>query len=434
MNIIGERFKNAWSAFMGRDPTSRKHDDWFSSFYRPDRRYSRSENERSMNRVVYNQIAVDCAAINIKHVRLNDSGKYKEEIDGPLNQALTSSANIDQTGRAMMIQAVESLLEEGCIAFVPVTSYGNPELSDNFKVAEIRVGKIVEWQPRKVRVEIYNEYTGRTEQLMCSKSYTAIVENPFFTIMNSRNSTAQRLARTLSKLDQLNEAHDPSKLDMIVQLPFPIRSEAKMKLAEARRREIEEQLMGSAHGIAYVDGAEKIIQLNRSLENNLWTQAKELNEQLFNQLGLCKAVFEGTADEQTMLNYYNRSIEPILSAITEEMERKWLSKTARSQKQAIRFYRDPFKLVPVLQLAEISDKLTRNEIMSSNEIRSIIGLKPDPNPKSDMLINSNLNQSKEDLAAIGLGANNTTPDENDSNSEKTTNDLELPEQVWRMTV
>lgn len=398
MAII-ERFKNAWNAFAGRDPTDnrRQYELRFGSSSKPDRRYLQFTKDNSQVSMVYNKIAVDCSTIDIKHVRLNDDDKYKETIEDSLNYALTASANVDQTGRAMILDAVFSMLDEGSVALVPVVTEGNPERSDAYTVEEIRVGKVVEWYPRAVRVEVYDEDEGRMKQIEVQKRYTPIVENPFYMTMNRPNSTAQRLRRILSQLDKVNDAYNPNKADMIVQVPYKIKSEAKRKLAKQRLQDIEEQLADGNRGIIYMDDTEKVIQLNRSLENNLWAQAKDLTEQLYAELGFSKAVFDGTADEATMLNYYSRTIEPILSAFTEAMERTWISKTARSQKQAIRFFRNPFKLVPVGQLAEMADKLTRNEIMSSNEIRAIIGLKPDKNPKSDMLINSNLNQPEGEL-------------------------------------
>lgn len=389
-----ERFKNAWNAFSGRDPTNnrRQYELRFGSSSKPDRRYLQFTKDNSQVSMLYNKIAVDCSTIDIKHVRLNDDEKYEDTINDSLNYALTASANVDQTGRAMILDAVFSMLDEGCVALVPVVTDGDPNYTDAYKVEEIRVGKIVEWYPKVIRVEVYDEDEGRMRQIEVQKRYTPIVENPFYMTMNRTNSTAQRLRRILSQLDKVNEFYNPNKLDVIVQVPYRIKTEAKRKLAKQRLQDIEEQLADGNRGIVYTDDTEKIVQLNRSLENNLWTQAKDLTEQLYGELGFSKAVFDGTADEVTMLNYYSRTIEPILSALVEEMERKWLSQTARAQKQAIRFFRNPFKLVPVGQLAEMSDKLTRNEIMSSNEIRAIIGLKPDDNPKSDMLINSNLNQ------------------------------------------
>lgn len=437
MANIREKFKNAWNAFRGRSPTQNWRESMFGSSSRPDRHMIRYGHDRSMIMTIYNQIGVDCAAINIKHVRLNDKDKYKETIDDSLNQALNRDANVDQTGRAMILDGVISMLDEGCVAFVPIVTDGNPQIGESFKVEEIRTGKVTEWFPRQVRVDVYNEDIGTRQEIIVDKRYTPIVENPFYTTMNTPNSTAQRLSRVLSQLDRANEAYNPGKLDIIVQLPYQLKTDSRKKYAEDRRKSIEDQLTGSAYGIAYTDGTEKVIQLNRSLENNLWTQSKDLTEQLFNQLGLCKAIFDGTADEQTMLNYYNRTIEPILTAITEEMERKWISKTARAQRQAIRFYRDPFKLVPVLNLAEIADKFTRNEIMSSNEIRSIMGLQPDPNPKSDMLINANLNMSKDQMGELGLtdGGGEATEEKSKSTEpQQTTAPFVLSERVGAMRI
>lgn len=436
MSTFMEKAKNVWNAFRGRSPT-RYQDTMYGMASKPDRHYIRYGNDRSIIMTIYNQIAVDCAAINLKHVRLNEKGNYKETITDSLNDALSIGANVDQTGRAMMIDAVVSLLEEGCIALPPVVTSGDPEQTDSFKVEEIRVGKVVEWYPRRVAVDVYNEDTCQHEVINVAKRYTPIIENPFYTTMNTPNSTAQRLMRVLSQLDRANEAYNPGKLDIIVQVPYMTKSESKQKYAESRRKQIEEQLVGSSYGIAYTDGTEKIVQLNRSLENNLWTQSKDLTEQLFNQLGLSKAIFDGTADEQVMLNYYNRTIEPILSAITEEMDRKWISRTARAQGQAIRFYRDPFKLVPVLNLAEIADKFTRNEIMSSNEIRSIIGLTPDPNPKSDMLVNANLNMSADQMANLGLSGGGSSTQESsdvDKESNQSTAPYVLSERVGAMRI
>lgn len=440
MAIIGQRFKNAWSAFLGRASPARSNYMVMGNASRPDRHQVHYGNDRSIIMTVYNQIAVDCAAININHVRLNKNKRYEDTIEDSLNQVLTIDANVDQTGRAFIIDSVISMLDEGCVALVPTVTDKDPNLTESFEVKEVRVGKITEWRPKTIMVEVYNEDTGKKETIEVAKKWTPIVENPFYMTMNIPNSTAQRLMRVQGQLDRANEAFNPGKLDLIVQLPYMVKSEAKRKQAEQRRKDIEEQLTGSAYGIAYTDGTEKVIQLNRSLENNLWTQYKDLTEQLFNQLGLSQAIFDGTADEATTLNYYNRTIEPILSALTEEMERKWLSKTARAQGQAIRFFRDPFKLVPVAQLAEISDKLSRNEIMSSNEIRSVIGLKPDKNPKSDMLINSNLNQSDDQLQAYGLssgsseGATDTAEQEVSDTSLQEAPAFTLDERVGAMKI
>lgn len=395
MAIFGNRVKNVWNAFLGRDPTQKSGAYSFMSEYRPDRLRSIRVGKKQIVSAIYNQISVDCAAIDIKHVRLDDEGRYKETIDDSLNWCLSRSANIDQTGRTLIRDAVFSMLDEGAIAIVPVDCSEDPEKTDSYDIESLRVGKIVEWLPSEVRVEVYDELTGQKKQRLLSKRYVAIVENPFFSIMNEPNSVAQRLQKVLSQLDRMNDESVSGKLDLIIQLPYMVKSEAGRRRADQRRKDIVAQLTGNQYGIAYTDGSERIVQLNRPLENNLWEQAKELQTQLFNQLGFSEAIYNGSADEKTMLNYQNRTIEPILTAITEEMERKWLSRTAVSQNQAIRFYKNPFKLVPVNQLAEIVDKFTRNEVMSSNEFRAIIGLKPSNDPKADQLINSNLNHPEE---------------------------------------
>lgn len=389
-----ERFKSAYNAFMGRSPTN-KVIYYGGSGSRPDRIRHRIQNERSIVNSIYDRIAVDSSSIDIKHVRLNDKGNYEETIQDSLNRVLTLDANVDQTGRSMIRDLVYSLLDEGCVALFPTDLTADPNLTDAYEVLEARVGKIVEWYPRHVRVEVYNENNGRKEQVIVEKRYTPIIENPFYSIMNEPNSTLQRLIRVLNQLDRVNEQNSAGKMDLIVQLPYITKTPAKQKLAEERRKSIEAQLTNSQYGIAYIDGTEKVIQLNRPVENNLWNQAKELKEDLFNQMGFTMEILNGTADDKTMLNYYSRIIEPILTAIVEEIERKWLSRTAQTQKQGIRFFRDPFKLVPVQDIAEIADKFTRNEIMTSNEIRSKIGLQPSDDPKADMLVNANLNQSKE---------------------------------------
>lgn len=389
-----DRFKSAYNAFMGRAPTNTAY-YYGGNGSRPDRTRHRIQNERSIINSVINRIAVDGASIDIKHVRIDNDGDYVETMKSRLNRVLTSDANVDQTGRAMIQDFIHSMLDEGCVALVPTDLTKDPNLTDAYEVIEARVGKIVEWFPKHVRVEVYNEETGRKEQLLFAKRYTPIVENPFYSIMNEPNSTLQRLIRILNQLDRVNEQNSAGKMDLIVQLPYLVKGDAKERQAEKRRKAIEAQLTGSQYGIAYIDGTEKVIQLNRPVENNLWNQAKELKEDLFNQMGLTMEILNGTADDKTMLNYYSRIIEPILTAIVEEIERKWISRTAQSQNQGIRFFRDPFKLVPVGDLAEISDKLTRNEIMSSNEIRVRVGLPPSKDPKADKLINSNLNQPEE---------------------------------------
>lgn len=393
MAKIGERIRNSWNAFLGRDPTFPYYQH--GSSIRPDRPRLSVVTLRSVVSSIYNQIAVDVSQIDINHVRLDENGKYKETIHSELNNVLTLEANLDQTGRAFIQDAVISMFDEGVVALIPTDTEDDPNDTESFKIHKVRTGKILEWYPHSVRLSAYREETGRREELVLDKSFVCIVENPFYTIMNDQNSTRQRLMRVLSQLDQFNEQNSAGKMDLIVQLPYTVKSKARMKLAEMRRRDIEAQLTGSQYGIAYVDGTEKIIQLNRSLENNLWTQAKELTTELYNQLGLTQSIFDGTADEKTLLNYYNRTITPIITAITDEMRRKWLSKTARTQGQSIRFFQDPFKLIPVGQLAEMSDKLTRNEIMSSNEIRGVIGLKPSDDPKADELRNSNINHPED---------------------------------------
>lgn len=394
-----ERFKSAYNAFMGRSPTSKTY-YYSGSGSRPDRTRHRIQNERSIVNSINNRISVDSASINVKHVRVDDNGNYVATMDGYLNRLLTLEANVDQTGRALLQDFVYSILDEGCAALVPTDLTEDPNFTDAYEVIEARVGKIIEWFPKQVRVEVYNEEKGRKEELLLQKRYTPIVENPFYSIMNEPNSTLQRLLRVLGQLDRINDQVSAGKMDLIVQLPYSIKTPSQMKLAEDRRKNIEAQLTGSQYGIAYIDGTEKVIQLNRSLENNLWNQAKELKEELLNQVGLTMDILNGTADDKTMLNYYSRTIEPVLTAVTEEIQRKWISRTAQTQKQAIRFFRDPFKLVPVGDLAEISDKLTRNEIMTSNEIRVRIGLRPSDDPRADQLINANLNQSNDREAEV----------------------------------
>lgn len=393
---FGSRLKNAWDAFLGRDPT-KNHVYQFGASRRPDRRRIVSNNLRTILSSIYTQIAVDCSLLNINQVRLDENGRFKEVLHTDLNRALTIEANVDQTGRELIREAVTLMLDEGCVAIVPTSTNVDPETTDGYKIYEIRVGRVKEWLPREVRVELYNEKTGEKKELLLAKSFVAIIENPFYGIMNESNSTAQRLVRTLAQLDRMNDRTTSGRLDMIVQLPYKLNTEAKRIQAENRKDDIERQLTDSTYGIAYVDTTEKIIQLNRPLENNLWEQAKALQEQLFAQLGFTKAIFDGTADEATMLNYNNRIIEPILTAITEEMTRKWISKTAQSQGQSIQFFDVPFRLVPLGQLAELVDKLTRNEILTSNEVRGIIGMKPINDPKADSLRNANLNHPEDQL-------------------------------------
>lgn len=410
MSTFKERLKNSWSAFLGRDPTITYQDTGPSYSYRPDRTILTRGNSRSIVSSIYNIIATDVASIDIKHVKVNENGQYVTDMDSHLNEALTRSANIDQSGRALIKDLALSMFDEGVIAVVPVLTEGDPNVTDSFDIYELRVAKIVEWFPRYVKVRIYNDRTGQKVDKIVSKKYTAIIENPFYMIMNEPNSTLQRLKRILSQIDQVNDKSASSKLDLIIQLPYSTRGNARQSQADERRKRIEGQLTGPL-GIAYIDVNEKVTQLNRPIANNLWEQAKDLTEQVYNQLGLAKSIFDGTADEQVMLNYYNRTIDPIMAAITEEFQRKFLSDVAITRGQAIRYFRAPFKLVPTNNLAEIADKFTRNEILSSNEFRSILGMKPSSDPRADELINSNINHPDEEPQ---VGNN---PEENFQNEE-----------------
>lgn len=386
------RLRNAWNAFAGRD--SPNVEIRGGSYRRPDRPRFSYGTERSILSSVSTRIATDVAAITIKHAKLDANGRYLEDKDSGLNSCLNLSANVDQTGRAFIQDVVMSMLDEGVVAIVPVDTDDDP-WTDNasFEILSLRTGKIIEWFPFHVKVSVYNERTGKREEILVPKATTPIIENPFYAIMNERNSTLQRLIHKLNLLDAIDEQSSSGKLDLIIQLPYVVKNSVKKEQAEIRRREIEEQLVGSKYGIAYTDGTERITQLNRPVENNLFNQVTHLEETFYNQLGLAKAIFDGTADERTQLDYHNRVIEPILSAIINEMNRKWLTKTARSQGQSIVFFRDPFRLVPVTELASIADTLTRNEILSSNELRAILGYRPSDDPKADELRNKNLNQT-----------------------------------------
>lgn len=389
---LGSRIKHAWNAFLNKEPTNRSNEFSSGSYYRPDRvRLSRG-NERSIVTSVFNRIALDVASINIKHCRLDDNDRFKEVIPSSLNDCLTLEANIDQTSRAFYQDIVMSMFGEGCVALVPIDTTINPNKSNSFDILSMRTGKIIEWYPTKVRVDVYNERTGKREEIVIDKKAVAIIENPLYAVMNEPNSTLQRLMRKLALLDIVDEQTSSGKLDLIIQLPYIVKSEARKNQANQRRQDIEKQLTGSKYGIAYTDGTEKITQLNRPVENNLMKQIEYLTSMLYSQLGITQSVLDGTADEKTMLNYNNRTIEPIVSAIVDEMKRKFLTKTARTQRQTILFFRDPFRLVPVNDLAEIADKFTRNEIMTSNEIRQIVGMKPSDDPKADRLVNSNISQ------------------------------------------
>ena len=396
---IGSRLKHAWNAFMNRDPTEVDYDIGPAYYYRPDRPRLTRGNERSIVTAVYNRIALDVSDIDIRHVRLDENGRYIEDIDSGLNNCLTVEANIDQTGKAFIQDVVMSMLDEGCVAIVPVDTTLNPKVTGSYDINSMRTGKIIQWYPQHVKVNLYNEKTGRKEEVTLPKSMVAIIENPLYAVMNEPNSTLQRLIRKLNLLDYVDEQTGAGKLDLIIQLPYVIKSNARRQQAEDRRADIERQLKDSKYGIAYTDGTERITQLNRPVENNLMKQIEYLTSMLYSQLGINQTVLDGTADEKTMLNYTNRSIGPIISAIVDEMKRKFLTKTARSQMQSIRYFKDPFKLVPVNEIAEISDKLTRNEIASSNEIRQIIGWKPSQDPAADELRNKNLNQQSPDMMA-----------------------------------
>lgn len=390
---LGSRLQHAWNAFMNKDPTGyhSHHDLGYLSSHRPDRvRLSRG-NERTIITAIYNRFGTDCAAVTIEHVRLDNNDRYLETINSGLNTCLNVEANIDQTGRAFKQDAVMSMLDEGCIAIVPVDTTFDPRKSSSYEINTMRVGKILEWYPEHVRVQLYNEKIGQKEEIVLHKKMVAIVENPFYAVMNEPNSTLQRLIRKLNLLDVIDEQSGSGKLDLIIQLPYTIKTEARRKQADQRRQDIIDQLASSQYGIAYTDGTERITQLNRSVENNLLTQIEYLTSMLFSQLGITKEILEGSADETAMMNYQNRIVEPILSAIVDEMRRKFLTKTARSQGQSIIFFREPFKLVTVSALAEISDKFTRNEIMTSNELRQVIGIKPSADPAADELRNKNLN-------------------------------------------
>ena len=392
---VGSRFKNAWNAFRNREPTKVFQDIGYGYSYRPDRFHLTRGNERSIVTSVYNRIALDVAAIDIRHVQLDVEGRFCDVVQSGLNNCLSTEANLDQTGRAFIQDAVMSMMDEGCIAIVPVDTDDDPDDTTGYQILSMRVGRIRDWYPKHIRVELYNEETGRKQDIVVPKSTVAIVENPLYAVINEPNSTMQRLIRKLNLLDAVDEQSSSGKLDLIIQLPYVIKTEARRKQAEKRRKDIEQQLAGSKYGIAYTDGTERITQLNRSLENNLMKQIEYLTSMLYSQLGITQSILDGTADDKTMLNYYNRTIEPIIAAIVDEMKRKFLSKTARSQNKSIKFFRAPFKLVPVADLAEISDKFTRNEIATSNEIRQVIGWKPSDDPKADELRNSNLSQPNE---------------------------------------
>ena len=389
---IFDRIQHAWNAFMNKDPTYNYQGVGMGYSYRPDRPRLTRGNERSIINSIFNKIALDVASIDIVHCKLDENDRYIETIDSGLNNCLTLEANIDQTGRAFIQDIVMSMLDEGSVAIVPVDTTLNPKDTSSYDIVSMRTGKILAWYPEHVRVQLYNEKTGKKEELILPKKTVGIIENPLYTVINEQNSTMQRLKRKLALLDMVDEQNSSGKLDLIIQLPYVVKSDARRQQAEKRRKDIEMQLVGSKYGIAYTDGTERITQLNRPIDNNLFAQVESLTSMLYSQLGITQSVLDGTADEKTMLNYYNRSIAPFVDAIVDELKRKFLSKTARTRRQSIQAFRDPFKLVPVNELAEIADKFTRNEILSSNEIRQIVGRKPSKDPKADQLVNSNISQ------------------------------------------
>lgn len=395
-DTIVKRLRRSWNAFLTRDPTSNWNSSAGQSFsMRPDRTPTSISNDRSVVNTIYNRMSLDVSAVRLSHVRQNQNGSFLSTMDTGLNKCLTVSANTDQTGRAFIQDVVMSLFDEGVVAIVPVDTTMDPRVTGSYDIRTLRVGKITQWMPQHVSIMLYNEHTGLREEIQLPKSTVAIVENPLYSVMNQPNSTLRRLTRKLSLLDELDEKQNSGKLDIIIQLPYAIKSDLRKQQAEDRRKAIEMQLTGSSYGIAYIDGTEKVTQLNRPAENNLLAQIEYLTSMLYSQLGLTESIFNGTANEAEMLNYHNRTVEPILSAIVDEMKRKFLTDTARTQMQTIMFFRDPFKLVPVSEIANIADKFTRNEVLSSNEIRGIIGFEPSEDPKADELRNKNLNTKVE---------------------------------------
>ena len=402
-----DRLVNGWNAFMNRSPTRLPYwEHGASHSRRPDRVRFSGGNERSIVTAVYNRIALDAATIDIEHVKLDEEDRYVETIESELNDCFSLEANTDQTGRAFWHDVYVSMMDEGHVAIVPVDADGDPTLEEDYKIFTLRTGKVTEWWPNNVKVKLYNERTGEHEEVILPKRVVAIVENPFYAIMNEPNSTGQRLIKKLNLLDRVDEQSGSGKLDLIIQLPYVIKSEARRQQAEQRRKDIEMQLSNSKYGIAYTDGTERVTQLNRSLENNLLKQIEYLRDMYYSQLGMTQSILDGTADEKTMANYYSRIIEPMVAAVVDELKRKFLTKAARKARESICYFRDPFKLMPVESLAETADKLTRNEIVSKNEIRQKIGMKPSKDPKADQLINSNIAQSKQAPAP-----SNTVPNE-----------------------
>lgn len=408
---FGSRLKHAWNAFLNRDPPSRSYYNLGGGYsYRPYYQRLGYNTDRTIVTAIYNRIAIDASTITIQHVKLDDNGRYDKTINSYLNERLTFSANKDQTGRAFIQDIVMSMLDEGVVAVVPIDTDDDPESTESYKIESMRVGKIVNWYPDHVRVKVYNDNTMNKEEVTFPKSMVAIIENPFYAVMNEQNGTMQRMIRKLNLLDIVDEQTSSGKLDLIIQLPYVIKHDLRKQQAEERRQQIEDQLSGSKYGIAYTDGTERITQLNRSLDNNLLKQVEYLTNMAYSQLGLTQEIMNGTADDVAMANYYSRTIEPIVSAIVDEFKRKFLTRTAISQKQSIVFFRDPFKLVPIDKVAEMADKFTRNEIMSSNEIRQVIGLKPSKDPNADELRNKNLNQSENQAVTMAAGKETSKPD------------------------
>lgn len=393
---LSDRFKRGWNAFINnKDPTIQYQEVGTGYYRRPDRSTIVRRNERSIVTTLFNRISMDASSVNIMHCCLDDNGRFLEQIDSGLNTCLNLAANIDQTGRAFIQDAVMSMLDEGSVALVPVDTDHNPNITNSYDILSMRTGKIVEWYPAHVKINLYNDRTGRREDIVLPKDSVAIVENPLYSVINEPNSTVQRLMRKLALLDVTDEHTASGKLDLIIQLPYVIKTPVRRQQAEERRQDIENQLAGSKYGIAYTDGTERITQLNRSLDNNLLKQIEYLTNLAYSQIGVTQAIMDGSADDKTMLNYYSRIIEPIVAALVDGMKRTFLTQTARSQRQTIMYFRDPFKLVPVNDIAEIADKLTRNEILTSNEIRQLIGFKPSDDPKADQLVNSNISQPNE---------------------------------------
>lgn len=403
---FGSRIRRAWNVFKNRDPMTDM--SWrlgYGDSQRADRVILSSNNEKTIVNTIYNRIALDVASLKFRHVRLDENERFKEEMSTGLNEVLKTEANLDQSGRAFIHDMVLSMIDEGVVAAVPVETTDDPEVSSSYDILQMRVGPIVEWYPQHVKVRLYNSVTGQHQEFTFRKRDVAILENPFYAVMNAPNSTLQRLIRKLRLLDVIDEQAGSGKLDLIIQLPYTIRSEARQQQAEIRRKSVEDQLAGNKLGIAYIDSTEKVIQLNRSVENNLLKQVEYLTSMLYSQLGFSQSILDGTADEQTMLNYQNKTVEPLASTITDEFKRKFLTKTARTQGQSVMFFTEPFRITPVSQIAEIADKFTRNEILTSNEIRQIIGIKPSDDPKADELRNSNLNQEKQEDEPSGGFAN-----------------------------